>query len=405
MNQEVGIQPTPSDVNLTQTADGTYKIPALRVLSEITSSLSSENNLDALLERFLGTMIKLAGADAGAVRVLTADGLNLRLVGSLGLPPEVIERERYIPVECGVCGEAAREHTVHNSTSVRNCEERNTHGYFGQQCRRVVAVPLRYQGKMLGVYNLFMATDSPVPEDVSLLFNSISEHLGMALDNARLTRENLRITLTNERQMLANELHDSLAQTMAYMNMRLTLLREAMAVRNEERSNKYLNDLGQALDSAYSELRELLSQFRNRMDPRGLLPAMYDIVGNFYDKTGITIDFLNQVPDINLTPDKEVQVFHIVKEALNNVSKHSRASHVGLAIEIRRGRYVISVEDDGIGFDGKANTDSGMHLGLNIMLERARHLNGDVTVTPGEKGGTRMELSFPIPAGRKEGDA
>ncbi|MCL4471706.1 MAG: histidine kinase, partial [Gammaproteobacteria bacterium] len=284
MNQEVGIQPTPSDVNLTQTADGTYKIPALRVLSEITSSLSSENNLDALLERFLGTMIKLAGADAGAVRVLTADGLNLRLVGSLGLPPEVIERERYIPVECGVCGEAAREHTVHNSTSVRNCEERNTHGYFGQQCRRVVAVPLRYQGKMLGVYNLFMATDSPVPEDVSLLFNSISEHLGMALDNARLTRENLRITLTNERQMLANELHDSLAQTMAYMNMRLTLLREAMAVRNEERSNKYLNDLGQALDSAYSELRELLSQFRNRMDPRGLLPAMYDIVGNFYDK-------------------------------------------------------------------------------------------------------------------------
>lgn len=403
MNQEVGIQPAPSDVNLTQTADGTYKIPALRVLSEITSSLSSENNLDELLERFLGTMIKLAGADAGAVRVLTADGLYLRLVGSLGLPPEVIERERYIPVECGVCGEAAREHTVHNSTNVRNCEERNAHGYFGQQCRRVVAVPLRYQGKMLGVYNLFMATDSPVPEDVSLLFNSISEHLGMALDNARLTRENLRITLTNERQMLANELHDSLAQTMAYMNMRLTLLREAMAVRNEERSNKYLNDLGQALDSAYSELRELLSQFRNRMDPRGLLPAMYDIVGNFYDKTGITIDFLNQVPDINLTPDKEVQVFHIVKEALNNVSKHSRASHVGLAIEIKRGRYVISVEDDGVGFDGKANTDNGMHLGLNIMLERARHLNGDVTVTPGEKGGTRMELSFPTPAGRKEG--
>jgi len=403
MNQEVGIQPAPSDVNLTQAADGTYKIPALRVLSEITSSLSSENNLDALLERFLGTMIKLAGADAGAVRVLTADGLNFRLVGSLGLPPEVIERERYIPVECGVCGEAAREHTVHNSINVRNCEERTAHGYFGQQCQRVVAVPLRYQGKMLGVYNLFMATDSPVPEDVSLLFNSISEHLGMALDNARLTRENLRITLTNERQMLANELHDSLAQTMAYMNMRLTLLREAMAVRNEERSNKYLNDLGQALDSAYSELRELLSQFRNRMDPRGLLPAMYDIVGNFYDKTGITIDFLNQVPDINLTPDKEVQVFHIVKEALNNVSKHSRASHVGLAIEIKRGRYVISVEDDGIGFDGKANTDNGMHLGLNIMLERARHLNGDVTVTPGEKGGTRMELSFPTPAGLKEG--
>ena len=401
MNQEVGVQTAPSG-GIKASVHGTYKIPALRVLSEITSSLSSENNLDSLLERFLGTMIKLAGADAGAVRVLTADGLYLRLVGALGLPPEVIEQERYIPVECGVCGEAAREHTVHNSANLKACEERTAHSYFGKQCLRVIAVPLRYQGKMLGVYNLFMASDSPVPEDVSLLFHSISEHLGMALENARLTRENLRISLTNERQMLANELHDSLAQTMAYMKMRLPLLRDAVANRDEARSNKYVNDLGQALDSAYTELRELLTQFRNRMDPRGLLPALYDIVGNFYDKTGITIDFINHAPDINLSPEQEVQVYHIVREALNNVSKHSRANHVSLAIEIMKSRYVISVEDNGIGITGKLNTESGMHLGLNIMRERAKHLNAEVTVTPGERAGTRVTLSFPVSAGRRE---
>jgi two-component system nitrate/nitrite sensor histidine kinase NarX len=401
MNQEVGVQTAPSGATKAS-VHGTYKIPALRVLSEITSSLSSENNLDSLLERFLGTMIKLAGADAGAVRVLTADGLYLRLVGALGLPPEVIEQERYIPVECGVCGEAAREHTVHNSANLKACEERTAHSYFGKQCLRVIAVPLRYQGKMLGVYNLFMASDSPVPEDVSLLFHSISEHLGMALENARLTRENLRISLTNERQMLANELHDSLAQTMAYMKMRLPLLRDAVANRDEARSNKYVNDLGQALDSAYTELRELLTQFRNRMDPRGLLPALYDIVGNFYDKTGITIDFINHAPDINLSPEQEVQVYHIVREALNNVSKHSRANHVSLAIEIKQNRYVISVEDNGIGITGKLDTESGMHLGLNIMRERAKHLNAEVTVTPGEQAGTRVTLSFPVSAGRRE---
>lgn len=401
MNQEVGVQTAPSG-GIKASVHGTYKIPALRVLSEITSSLSSENNLDSLLERFLGTMIKLAGADAGAVRVLTADGLYLRLVGALGLPPEVIEQERYIPVECGVCGEAAREHTVHNSANLKACEERTAHSYFGKQCLRVIAVPLRYQGKMLGVYNLFMASDSPVPEDVSLLFHSISEHLGMALENARLTRENLRISLTNERQMLANELHDSLAQTMAYMKMRLPLLRDAVANRDEARSNKYVNDLGQALDSAYTELRELLTQFRNRMDPRGLLPALYDIVGNFYDKTGITIDFINHAPDINLSPEQEVQVYHIVREALNNVSKHSRANHVSLSIEIRQSRYVFSVEDNGIGITGKLDTESGMHLGLNIMRERAKHLNAEVTVTPGEQAGTRVTLSFPVSAGRRE---
>lgn len=401
MNQEVGTNPAITKA-LETPASGDLKIPALRVLSEISSSLSSDNNLDSLLERFLGTMVKLAGANAGAVRVLTADGQSLRLVGALGLPPEVVEQERHIPVECGVCGETARDHTVHNSSTMTGCRDRTASDYFGEQCLNVVAVPLRYQGKMLGVYNLFMAADVPVPEDISLLFNSISEHLGMALENARLTRENLRISLTNERHMLANELHDSLAQTMAYMKMRLPLLRDAVANRDETRSNKYVNDLGQALDSAYAELRELLTQFRNRMDPRGLLPALYDIVGNFYDKTGITIDFINQAPDINLSPEKEVQVYHIVREALNNVSKHSRANHVSLAIEIKQGRYVISIEDNGIGIKGKVNTDSGMHLGLNIMRERAKHLSGDVAISPGIKAGTRATLSFPISGRRRE---
>lgn len=136
------------------------------------------------------------------------------------------------------------------------------------------------------------------------------------------------------------------------------------------------------------------------MDPRGLLPAIYDIVGDFYDKTGITIDFANQAPDINLTPDKEVQVYHIVREALANVSKHSRANHVALAIEIKQGRYLISIEDNGIGIAGKINADNGMHLGLNIMRERARHLNGEVTVSPGDKCGTRVVLDFPASAQR-----
>jgi two-component system nitrate/nitrite sensor histidine kinase NarX len=184
--------------------------------------------------------------------------------------------------------------------------------------------------------------------------------------------------------------------------MRLPLLRDAMDNHDESRSNKYLNDLSQALESAYAELRELLSQFRNRMDPRGLLPAIYDIVGDFYDKTGITIDFINQAPDINLTPDKEVQVYHIVREALANVSKHSRANHVSLAIEIKQGRYLISIEDNGIGIAGKVNADNGMHLGLNIMRERARHLHGEVVVNPGEKGGTRVTLDFPTPAANRE---
>lgn len=380
-------------------AQGGYKIPALRALSEITTSLASEADLEDLLARFLGTMIRLAGAKAGAVRVVTADGLHLRLVGARGLPPEVIDKERLVSLQCGICGEAARNDTTGDSSDVSRCFDHTSLDYFGQSCKRVIAVPMQHKGKVLGIYNLFMEADRAIPEEVSLLFRSISEHLGMALENARLTRENLRVTLMNERQMLANEMHDSLAQTMAYMKMRLALLHESVEDGDCERSLGYLNEVNEALESAYSSLRELLTQFRNRMDPRGLMPALQDLAAQFRDRTGIGLDLANQVPDLNLTPDQEVQVFHIVQEALANIYKHAAAQQVVVSIEMKDERYHVAIEDNGIGLS--ITEAAPMRFGLSIMRERAQRLGGDIQYQGRPGQGTRIELAFPMTPARK----
>ena len=381
-------------------AHGGYKIPALRALSEITTSLSTDSDLEDLLERFLSTMVKLAGAVGGAVRVLTPDGAHLRLVGTIGLPQEVIEREQYVPLECGICGRATSSHAIESAeTSV--CHENTALEYFGASCKRVIAIPLRNKGRIMGVYNLFLAGDDPVPEDVALLFSSISEHLGMALENARLTRENIRITLMNERQMLANEIHDSLAQTLAYMKMRLAFLNEAMQTGDDPLARKYLGEVDDAMESAYSRLRELLTQFRHRMDPRGLIPALKDVADDFSKQTGIRTEFVNQVPDMNLTPDQEVQVFHIVQEALANVSKHARARQVRISLEMAADQYVVTIDDDGIGLSGTGHAGFGMHFGMNIMRERAQRLGGSVDIASPVGEGTRIQLKFPVASQRR----
>ncbi len=381
-------------------AHGGYKIPALRALSEITASLSTDTDLEDLLERFLGTMVKLAGATAGAVRVLTPDGSHLRLVGTIGLPQEVIEREQYVPLECGICGTAASTHSI-ESAGASVCRESTALAYFGDACKRVIAISLRNKGRIMGVYNLFLPGDNPVPEDIALLFDSISEHLGMALENARLTRENIRITLMNERQMLANEIHDSLAQTLAYMKMRLAFLNEALQTGDAPLAKKYLGDVDDAMESAYSRLRELLTQFRHRMDPRGLIPALKDVADDFSRQSGIKVEFSNPAPDMNLLPDQEVQVFHIVQEALANVSKHSRAQHVRISVTMAGDQYVVAVEDDGIGLSGTGQTGVGMHFGMNIMHERAERLSGAVDVVSRAGAGTRVELKFPAASRRR----
>jgi two-component system, NarL family, nitrate/nitrite sensor histidine kinase NarX len=337
----------------------------------------------------------MSKAKAGVVRVLTSDGGHLRMVSAIGLGPSLMEKERYVPLECGICGQSTSTQSPQFDSVMAVCSKQVRHLYFAQRCKAVYAIPLRHKGKVLGVYNLFMDGDDTLPEDVSYLFNSISEHLGMALENARLTRENMRISLMNERTMLANQIHDSLAQTLAYAKMRLTVLNEAIADNDGAQTNRYLADVEEAVDMAYSELRNLITQFRDRIDPRGLVPALQEMVESFRKKANADVDFLNVAQDVVLTPEEEIQVFHIIQESLYNVCKHSRARHVVVTLDLHEGQYVVNVADDGVGLQGDANSNVGRSFGLTIMRERAAKLDGKLTIESRPAGGTIVRLTFP----------
>jgi len=378
---------------------------ALRVLSEVATGLAGEADIEALLKRFLGTMIRLVGASAGAVRVLTSDGMHLRLVGATGLPEDVVEHEKLVSLECSLCGSAVMHDRVHHMVPVRSCAEHTGLAFFQRDCHAMVVVPLMFRGRVHGTYNLYFSELREVPEEVSVVFRSIGEHLGAALENARLTRENLRITLMNERQMMANEVHDSLAQTLAYMKMRLALMQDALRAKEPERALKFAADAKGALDAAYAGLRELLSQFRNRMDPLGLLHALDALARDFLDRTGIELDYDNRVSDLNLSVEDEAQVFHIVQEALANVVRHAGATRARLTVDLRAGHYEVTVEDNGKGFFalgnplGSFDEHPGLrqHLGISIMRERAERIGGRIELANLRKGGARTRLTVPVP--------
>ena len=397
----------PRSADLELDVDDTNKLEALSIISEVSANLADEDDVEELLGRFLGTMLRLAHASAGAVRVLTTDGRHLRLVGARGLPAEVVERERVVPIDCGLCGRAVLDNRTHYEIDLNDCATRTGHPYFDRDCQAMVVVPLRHGGRLMGTYNLFLPEQFELPEEVVLLFRSIGEHLGMALENARLKRENLRIALMNERQMMAAEIHDSLAQTLAYMKMRVALLQDALADGETERAGKYSADVGQAVDMAYGQLRELLTQFRNRMDPLGLIHALREMAVGFQDRTGIVLEFDNRVSDLRLSVDQEAQVFFIIQEALANVVRHSGATRARLSLEGAGDYYVATVEDDGRGGQGFfaiANRTGGFeehprmrdHFGLAIMRERARKIGGRIEVANLPDRGFRVRLIFPV---------
>jgi two-component system, NarL family, nitrate/nitrite sensor histidine kinase NarX len=375
------------------------------------AELAGGRDVELLLERFLFSIVAMAGARAGAVRVLTEDGAHMRLVGQLGLPVGMLESERLVDSGCGVCGLAASSDTLVWIDDLGNCSRRNGQDDFNLQCQRVLAISLAYDGEILGIYNLFFESTAPLSAQVETMLRLIGQLLGLSLHNARVERERMRQTVMKERQEMVNEVHDVIAQTLAYVKMRLPLLNEAMLAHDDNKSIKYFTDVKEAVSEVHHNLREVMTYFRVRMDPLGLLCALDGIAEGFFDRTGIQLEIRNSAGQLGLDEKQEVQVFHIVQEALANTAKHSMGRHAVVAIERTAHGLEFVIEDDGLGMVAPSvstivTTAKGMtmsrHFGLEIMKSRAQRLGGSVEVSTNDGGGTIVRLLLPVDASYAE---
>jgi two-component system nitrate/nitrite sensor histidine kinase NarX len=370
--------------------------PDAGILAEITAGLAAGSDLHDLLQRFLVPIMQMAGARAGAVRVLSPEGDRLQMISEVGLPEHVVCAERTVDPACGICGSAFTRDTIEWASDVGYCARRSADSYFGQECRHLLAVPLTHRGRVLGLYNLFFDTRAALDAGSMALFKSVGELLGLALHNALLERETLRATVLRERQAMAAEVHDSIAQTLSFVKMRLPLLQGAIAAHDEAAAMKYCADVRQAVSSAHTDLREVLTHFRAPMDPLGLKHALRSGILAFQELTQVDLAFEDHAPELCLSVSQEFQVFRIVQEALANIAKHAQARRAWLKIEQQRDKVDVVIEDDGAGMASADPHDGESHYGVDIMRQRASKLGGTVDVSARDGGGTRVHLRFPF---------
>ena len=201
------------------------------------------------------------------------------------------------------------------------------------------------------------------------------------------------MSLMEERAVIARELHDSLAQSLSYLKMqvsRLQILRNKQA--SEEQIDDVTNELKEGLNNAYRQLRELLTTFRLTLDQPGLKPALEATIKEFSERLKIDIGLKYGLRHQSLSPNEEVHVLQLVREALANVVKHSEASDVSVRVMQPNGEVEVSIEDNGIGLpDDKDLTN---HYGLVIMRDRASTLNGNLSVQNRSEGGVQVLMRF-----------
>jgi two-component system nitrate/nitrite sensor histidine kinase NarX len=273
--------------------------------------------------------------------------------------------------------------------------------------RRVLTLPLKDTEQHYGVLQVEVPPGHELAPWQTQLLDALSRHIGIAIGTARRTEQSRRLSLLEERAAIARELHDSLAQSLAYMKIQVSRLKPLVPSTGSGQAAstgsgqgpgsgvdaaEVLAELREGLNSAYRQLRELLTTFRLRIEGEGLGAALQTTVTEFAARGGIPIDLNVHLAGCTLGPNEEIHALQIVREALSNVLNHARASRAAVAVNCNAdGSVTATVTDDGIGIRETAGTH---HYGMAIMEERSRNLGGTLTVENLPTLGTRVTLHF-----------
>lgn len=255
-------------------------------------------------------------------------------------------------------------------------------------------IPLRDREHHYGMLRLSLPEGTRLAEWQWQLVQALTRHIGMALGAARRTEQERLLALQEERSVIARELHDSLAQALSYMKIQVSLLQPVIAdpARVAE-ATPIIADLREGINAAYRQLRELLVSFRLGLND-DLASMLSDAVKEYATRGDVDVSLDIRLADCALSPNQEVHVLQIVREALSNMVRHAAATEARVSlVGDEDGEVTVTVEDDGVGL-GAPPADAHNHHGMSIMRERARSLGGALEIAPRAGGGTRLRLRF-----------
>jgi two-component system nitrate/nitrite sensor histidine kinase NarX len=226
----------------------------------------------------------------------------------------------------------------------------------------------------------------------------IAELAVIAISSSRLREREQQMAILAERERIAREMHDSLAQVLGFIHLRLVDLRTKVARVESPQMNASLDELTSVAQDAYRDVREAILGLRESSRAgRSLFENLRAYLERYEHQAGIDTAFetdFDQPP--NLSPQAEIHVIRVIQEALTNVRKHARARHATVRATTQEGMVAFVVEDDGRGFnvnDPALSFDGG--FGLQAMRERMELIGGSLVIDSAPKRGTRIIAMVP----------
>ncbi|PIT17209.1 hypothetical protein BGI33_02620 [Snodgrassella alvi] len=369
----------------------------LAVLYAMTSLFQEQHDLAVLVQVFMHKMKAFSGADACVVQLKNRHSQMLEVVGSDGLTEEQVDRFRDYRCDGGHCTQL-----LQSGQMITN-EQLRIHAVNDGCCQMRQTLPfcLTFAVKSvedeIGMLHLFAQVPFTLSEENQRLISTVCSQFGIAIESMRLNELDKQMAILEERNLMAQGLHDSIAQSLSFLNMQVQVLEKALSEQKEQQAAQTLDFIHEGIQQCYDDVRELLSNFRVRLVSEGLISSLQGVMKRFERQTDIAVDWSVEGDVYEVESDVQLQVVFIVQEALSNVRKHAQANAVRVQLAYMADRLNLWIEDNGVGFaeDTLVQKEQQGHVGIHIMKERAGKINGQLRIFARAGNGACVELMVP----------
>ena len=267
---------------------------------------------------------------------------------------------------------------------------------------QLLVLPLHDGQALIGWIDLYQAEQVAVRPDELALLETMCGEIAEAISGARrraqeaLAVYELERAISDERARIARDIHDGIAQTLAFRRMRIDLWLDWLTSEPERLRDEMLQ-LKQVLRDQIADLRRAIFSLRPiQFDELGFTAGLQRYVSEFAEQQGWQVDIdLSGVP-AHFPAALEAVSFRIVQEALTNAAKHAEANAVVVAFTEAAGGAEITVRDNGCGFDpAQPTADAHQHVGLRQMRERLTGIGGRLVLDTAQGCGTVVRAWIP----------
>ena len=366
--------------------------PALKAMSDAVLSVAAGLTVEEVLQRLVHAARELAGARFAALGLPDGEG-GFRDFLTSGMGDELVEAMGPLPRQHGMLG--AMLETAEPFCTPDIHSDPRFRGWWPREhpdMRSFLGVPIVTPEGVIGAFYLTDKEAAPEFDAADQeLISLLAAHAAIAITNARLYERSQELSVLSERNRLALELHDAVSQKL----FSLRLSAEAAATlldRDPEAARAQVLKVGESAQEALDELRALIFELRppdlERDGLRGALRKHVELLQR--GKPGdIELDI---DAEVGRDPERDREILRIAQEALQNALRHAEAQHVAVRLRRENGRVRLEVADDGVGFDPDAPELRSHRLGLTSMEERARRVDGRLTVVSSPGAGTTIVL-------------